>query len=193
MCTAAGKEPGYCCVAIFWAILAHSNYTSAYNRTLLCLRCFGKLPFASPGVHRTDSISDNIRIGCATIQQWQGRAGTNCLTRVCLLHWPAIRPHAEHAATTFQRQHQQHCCRRPPALLARSRQYAPPLPMLLLLLRWPQLFKCTVKPSLLLLFSSDQFALLADCWVWLLSIGCVSIVASDNIVETVHRCSGCTK
>ena len=58
MCTAAGKVPGYCCVAIFWAILAHSNYTSALNLTLLCLRCFGKLPFASPGVHRISSYCE---------------------------------------------------------------------------------------------------------------------------------------
>ena len=65
MCTAAGKVPGYCCVAIFWAILAYSNYTSAQNLTLLCLRCFGKLPFASPGVHR---ISSYCELQCSSKQ-----------------------------------------------------------------------------------------------------------------------------
>lgn len=65
MCTAAGKGPRYCCVAIFWAILAHSNYTSALNLTLLCLRCFGKLPFASPGVHR---ISSYCELQCSSKQ-----------------------------------------------------------------------------------------------------------------------------
>lgn len=58
MCTAAGKVPGYCCVAIFWEILAHLNYTSAQNLTLLCLRCFGKVPFACPGVHRISSFCE---------------------------------------------------------------------------------------------------------------------------------------